>query len=173
MFKTYSRLSSLVKTSRWYATNHLVAPVSVRLVYYMLISYYANKKSSPRLLSWQPSLIFFNTPIESRSTIKPCTLKLFQVPILAPGLIPVVVGAVPEEDGDQHRDPATKLPICTTELDDYAGLVSEVISTAAGMDSPVSCDSGTVAGTGCGCGQCTMPSAYVDTTVVHFSRQGT
>ena len=45
----------------------------------MLISYYANKKSSPRLPSLQPSLIFFNIPIESGSTIKPCTLKHFQV----------------------------------------------------------------------------------------------
>ena len=52
----------------------------------MLISYYANKKSSPRLPSWQPSLIPFNTPIDSGSIIKPCTLKHFQVPILAPGL---------------------------------------------------------------------------------------
>ena len=52
----------------------------------MLISYYANKKSSPRLPSWQPSLISFNTPINSGSIIKPCTLKHFQVPILAPGL---------------------------------------------------------------------------------------
>ena len=47
----------------------------------MLISYYANKKSSPRLPSWQPSLISFNTPIDSGSIIKPCTLKHFQVPI--------------------------------------------------------------------------------------------
>ena len=53
----------------------------------MLISYYANKKSSPRLPSWQPSLISFNTPIDSGSIIKPCTLKHFQVPILAPGLV--------------------------------------------------------------------------------------
>ena len=45
----------------------------------MLISYNANKKSSPRLPSWQPSLIFFNIPIESGSIIKPCTLKHFQV----------------------------------------------------------------------------------------------
>ena len=45
----------------------------------MLISYYANKKSSPRLPSWQPSLFFFNIPIESGSIIKPCTLKHFQV----------------------------------------------------------------------------------------------
>ena len=52
----------------------------------MLISYYANKKSSPRLPSWQPSLISFNIPIDSGSIIKPCTLKHFQVPILAPGL---------------------------------------------------------------------------------------
>ena len=44
------------------------------------------KKSSPRLPSWQPSLISFNTPIDSGSIIKPCTLKHFQVPILAPGL---------------------------------------------------------------------------------------
>ena len=29
--------------------------------------------------SWQPSLIFFNIPIESGSIIKPCTLKHFQV----------------------------------------------------------------------------------------------
>ena len=45
----------------------------------MLISCYANKKSSPRLPSWQPSSIFFNIPIGSGSTIKPCTLKHFQV----------------------------------------------------------------------------------------------
>ena len=45
----------------------------------MLISYYANKKRSPRLPSWQPSLIFFNIPIESGTIIKPCTLKHFQV----------------------------------------------------------------------------------------------
>ena len=45
----------------------------------MLISYYANKKSSAWLPSWQPSLIFFNIPIESGSIIKPCTLKHFQV----------------------------------------------------------------------------------------------
>ena len=31
------------------------------------------------MLSWQPSLIFFNIPIESGSIIKPCTLKHFQV----------------------------------------------------------------------------------------------
>ena len=37
------------------------------------------KKSSPRLPSWQPSLIFFNIPIDSGSIIKPCTLKHFQV----------------------------------------------------------------------------------------------
>ena len=42
------------------------------------------KKSSPRLPSCQPSLILFNTPIDSGSIIKPCTLKHFQVPILAP-----------------------------------------------------------------------------------------
>ena len=52
----------------------------------MLISYHANTKSSPRLPSWQPSLISFNTPIDSGLIIKPCTLKHFQVPILAPGL---------------------------------------------------------------------------------------
>ena len=46
---------------------------------YMLISYYANKKSSPRLPSWQPSFIFFNIPIESGTILKPCTLKHFQV----------------------------------------------------------------------------------------------
>ena len=33
MFKTYSSSSSLVITSRWFTTSHLVAPVSVRLVY--------------------------------------------------------------------------------------------------------------------------------------------
>ena len=43
-------------------------------------------KSSPRLPSWQPNLIPFDIPIDSESNIKPCTLKLFQVPILAPGL---------------------------------------------------------------------------------------
>ena len=46
---------------------------------YMLVSYYTNKKSSPGLLLWQPSLIFFNIPIESGSVTKPCTLNLFQV----------------------------------------------------------------------------------------------
>ena len=34
MFKTYSSSSSLVITSRWFTTSRLVAPVSVRLVYY-------------------------------------------------------------------------------------------------------------------------------------------
>ena len=57
----------------------------------MLISCYANKKSSSGLPSWQPSLISFNTSIESGSIIKPCTLKHFQVPILAPGLFENVV----------------------------------------------------------------------------------
>ena len=33
MFKTYSSSSSLVITSRWFATSRLVLPVSVRLVY--------------------------------------------------------------------------------------------------------------------------------------------
>ena len=60
----------------------------------MLISYYANKKSSPRLPLWQPSLISFNTPIDSGSIIKPCTLKHFQVPILAPGLFGVYSGFI-------------------------------------------------------------------------------
>ena len=52
----------------------------------MLISYYANKKSSPGLPSWQRSLISFNTPIDPGSIIKLCTPKHFQVPFLAPGL---------------------------------------------------------------------------------------
>ena len=34
MFKAYSSLSSLVITSRWFATSRLVAPVSVRLDFY-------------------------------------------------------------------------------------------------------------------------------------------
>ena len=34
MFKTYNCSSSLVITSRWFATSRLVAPVSVRLVYW-------------------------------------------------------------------------------------------------------------------------------------------
>ena len=59
----------------------------------MLISYHAHKKSSPRLPSWQPSLISFNIPIESGSIIKPCTLKHFQVPILAPGLLALQISA--------------------------------------------------------------------------------
>ena len=46
---------------------------------FRLISYHSNKKKFPRLPSWQPSLIFFNIPIESGSSINPCTLKLFQV----------------------------------------------------------------------------------------------
>ena len=43
MFKTYSSLSSLVITSRWFATSRLVAPVSVRLVYYIeFLKYHDN-----------------------------------------------------------------------------------------------------------------------------------
>ena len=34
MFKAYSSSSSLVITSRWFATSRVVAPVSVRLVYW-------------------------------------------------------------------------------------------------------------------------------------------
>ena len=37
MFKTYSSSSSLVITSRWFATSRLAAPASVRLVYWKLI----------------------------------------------------------------------------------------------------------------------------------------
>ena len=40
MFKTYSSSSSLVITSRWFATSRLRAPVSVRLVYF--ICYFSN-----------------------------------------------------------------------------------------------------------------------------------
>ena len=36
MFTTYSSSSSLVITSRWFAISHLVAPVSVRLVYCLI-----------------------------------------------------------------------------------------------------------------------------------------
>ena len=68
-------------------SRHISSKVAFCSVFDMLISYYAHKKSSPRLPSWQPSLISFNIPIESGSIIKPCTLKHFQVPILAPGLI--------------------------------------------------------------------------------------
>ena len=42
MFKTYSSLSSLVITSRWFATSRLVAPISVRLVYYIEFLKYHN-----------------------------------------------------------------------------------------------------------------------------------
>ena len=62
-------------------SRHIISKVifsRFRYANFMLISYYANKKSSPRLPSWQPSLIFFNIPIKSGSIIKPCTLKLFQ-----------------------------------------------------------------------------------------------
>ena len=38
MFKTYSSSSSLVITSCWFATSRLVAPVSVRLVYWQYCS---------------------------------------------------------------------------------------------------------------------------------------
>ena len=69
---------------------HISSKVAFFSVFDMLISYYAHKKSSPRLPSWQPSLISFNTPIESGSIIKPCTLKHFQVPILAPGLLVIL-----------------------------------------------------------------------------------
>ena len=79
----------------------------------MLISYYANKKSSPRLPSWQPSLIFFNVPIESRSIIKHCTLKLFQVTYicyirLATGLVYIWVKA---GSGDDLSPEITSLTI--------------------------------------------------------------
>ena len=52
-------------------SRHISSKVAFSSVFDMLISYYANKKSSPRLPSWQPSLIFFNTPIDSGSIIKP------------------------------------------------------------------------------------------------------
>ena len=45
------------------------------------------KKVPQRLPSWQLSYISFNTPIDLGSIIKSCTLKLLQVPVLAPGLI--------------------------------------------------------------------------------------
>ena len=38
MFKTYSSSSSLVTTSRWFVTSRLVAPVSVRLVYWLSVN---------------------------------------------------------------------------------------------------------------------------------------
>ena len=39
MFKTYSCSSSLVITSRWFATSRLVVPVSVRLVYWAVVEW--------------------------------------------------------------------------------------------------------------------------------------
>ena len=45
MFKTYSSSSSLVITSRWFATSRLRAPVSVRLVYW-------TPESSVSVCSW-------------------------------------------------------------------------------------------------------------------------
>ena len=44
------------------------------------------RKKFPKVAIVATKLNFFNTPIDSGSTIKPCTLKHFQVPILAPGL---------------------------------------------------------------------------------------
>ena len=80
-----------------------------RYANYMLISYYANKKSSPRLPSWQPSLISFNTPIYSGPIIKPYALKLFQVPILAPGLLPTLCERNPPVTGEiPSQSPVTR-----------------------------------------------------------------
>ena len=36
MFKTYNSSSSLVITSRWFATSQLAVPASVRLLYWLL-----------------------------------------------------------------------------------------------------------------------------------------
>ena len=84
----------------------------------MLISYFANKKSSPRLPSWQPSLISFNTPIDSGSIIKPCTLKHFQVPILAPGLLgrEAKLWIVNEHDMQRRRIPQSHCTHTETRL---------------------------------------------------------
>ena len=38
MFKAYSSSNSLVITSRWFATSRLVAPVSVRQVYWLTVA---------------------------------------------------------------------------------------------------------------------------------------
>ena len=46
MFKTYSSSSSLVITSRWFATSHLRAPVSVKLVYYIRLAHWGRDKMS-------------------------------------------------------------------------------------------------------------------------------
>ena len=50
----------------------------------MLINYYANKKKFPNVALVATKL---NTLIHSGSIIKPCTLKLFQIPVLARGLL--------------------------------------------------------------------------------------
>ena len=57
MFKTYSSSSSLVITSRWFAASHLVAPVSVRLVYYP--NQLAPKRGNQRRLSFDPNLTWW------------------------------------------------------------------------------------------------------------------
>ena len=46
MFKTYSISSSFIITSRWFAKSHLVAPVSVRLVYYVTMWRHKSAASS-------------------------------------------------------------------------------------------------------------------------------
>ena len=55
MFKTYSSSSSLVITSRWFATSPLRAPVSVRLVFWLNMlpkERYGNDHSSSSSFYW-------------------------------------------------------------------------------------------------------------------------
>ena len=52
MFKTYSS-SSLVITSRWFATSRMVAPVSVRLVYWIALQILEMTQSSTFMKHWK------------------------------------------------------------------------------------------------------------------------
>ena len=70
MFKTYSSSSSLVITSRWFATSRLRAPVSVRLVYCVwfagvatLIGSHLTREptSSPVLTKWSKWELMLST----------------------------------------------------------------------------------------------------------------
>ena len=67
MFKTYSSSSSLVITSRWFATSHLAVPASVRLVYWNTISYLLWTNSPISQILWCITLISHNAPFFNRN----------------------------------------------------------------------------------------------------------
>ena len=52
MFKTYSSSSSLVITSRWFATGRLAVPASVRLVYWCLFLFWSDTSELYTYAGW-------------------------------------------------------------------------------------------------------------------------